>query len=294
MRHNRLVASFETPREALAGSIRDLLGAVDEAGGAEDWTLRPSGPASRDCLANEQPSGWGTHPLRDAYQTGTMLWYVAYHDALAVADLLDSGRGIGLLVVSRSLAEASARCEMLMRFGTMPELRIRRMINERLYALHEDWRYTKDVPALDSSWQIPTCERLIDVGVYEFGLPVQRPNDRSAGWVGAARESTMKILGDLLGSPMYAGMFYRNTSALSHAAIHGLTKHLEVESAHGEMYRARIRPMTDAEATVQIHAALKALATAAAVLIRQAGWATERFATADAALDRLTQALMSE
>lgn len=166
----------ETPREALGGAIRDLVSAVEAAGSANDWTLLGNGAAALDWTENEQPSGWGDQPLQDAYRTGTLLWYLVHDDALAIADLLDAGRGIGLLAASRPLAEASARCELLLRHHTAPEVRVRRMVNERLHALHEDWRYAKDLPVVDSSWQMNTCKRLIDVGERDFGMAVGRPD----------------------------------------------------------------------------------------------------------------------
>lgn len=278
------VTQIRLPRQALADGVREVATTVEAAGHANDWGFLSDSPAVTDWTANEQPSGWGPQPLQDAYRTGALGWYVVVEQALAVADLLDTGRNLGLLAASRALAEASARSELLLRPDTAPEVRIRRMINERLHALHEDWRYTSDVPELDSSWQMPTANKLLDVAEQEFILTVQRPNERRPGWVEVSRESTMKVLGDMIGHPKFAAMFYRNTSAISHAALNGLAKRLELVERPTDIYRARLREVSSQEATLEVQPALTALLVVSRTLLAQTGWDKTEFERAEADL----------
>jgi hypothetical protein len=104
------------------------------------------------------------------------------------------------------------------------------VVNERLFALHEDWRFAADVPELDDSWQMVTANRIVDTAETEFQLPVRRPSDRASGWVGERREATMIVLGDVIRHPTLAAMFYRNTSSVSHAALHGVVKRLDIQT----------------------------------------------------------------
>jgi hypothetical protein len=42
------------------------------------------------------------------------------------------------------------------------------MVNERLYALHEDWRFASTAPELDNSWQRATAIRLVETAASEL------------------------------------------------------------------------------------------------------------------------------
>lgn len=174
------MTTVESARGALAGAIRDLVTAVEGEGSAKGWDFRPDGPAAKDWTANEQPPGWGDEPLQDAYRTGALGWYLVVDEALSVADLLESGRTLGLLSASRSLAEPAARCGLLLRTATEPAVRIRHMINERLYALYEDWRFADGVPQLDSSWQT-TSPRSSSGSKFNVRTTADRP-----GWANDA------------------------------------------------------------------------------------------------------------
>jgi hypothetical protein len=103
----------------------------------------------------------------------------------------------------------------------------------------------------------------------------------------------MALLGDLINNQLLAAMFYRNTSAVSHAALHGLTKRLELRQDGDDAYRARLRTVSVAEATAEIAAALVALAIVARAVLTQAGWASRQFDVADAAFQSIIQTLIA-
>ncbi len=284
---------IESLREALAGAIRALVAEVNRAGDSNNWDFTPDSPAVTDWDAHERASGWGDEPLQDAYRTGAILWYVVNDQALAVADLLDSARSLALLSASRPLGEAAARSWLLLTTSVDPDERIRRMINERLYALHEDWRYTSAVAALDSSWQMVTANRLLDVAESEHHLATERPTNRRAGWVGEQRISTMALLGETIGNSTYAAMFYRDTSGITHATLNVLLKHLEFRSPAPEKYRARLRDIAPAEATAQISASLSALCVASRALLTQTGWDASGYEIAERALLAIQHSILA-
>jgi hypothetical protein len=287
------VAVVESVHGSLAGAVRDLVWAVRDVGDAHAWDFRPAGPSASDWAAREQPSGWGEQPLQDAYRTGALLWYVVGEQALGVADLLDAQRSLALLSASRPLAESAARCWWLLAPDTAPEERIQRMINDRLYALHEDWRLAKDIPQLDDSWQMATANALIDVAVTEFSLPVLRPTDRRSGWVAEERASSMGLLSTMISRKDYAGTFYRQTSAIMHATLHQLVRRLDLHQGQGDVYRVRLRDLSATEAAVEILPALTGLQIAGRTLLTQAGWGLDGFNQADATLANILRVLIS-
>src|ERR1700753_1553464 len=142
---------LETSRVALARSIRDLVVCVRQCGDTQDWAFRADGPAALDWLGDNSPNRRDPQPLEDAYRTGGLFWNLVSDLALSVADLLETERRIGALVASRSLAEAAARMWYLLEDNLAPTERIRRVVNDRLSGLHEDWRMAKDEPLLDST-----------------------------------------------------------------------------------------------------------------------------------------------
>jgi hypothetical protein len=287
--------AVESLREALASALRQFLLQVEKAGDEARWDFLPDSPATADRQANEQPSGWGDRPLEDAYRTGSMFWYVAYDHALGVADLLDSGRSLALLSASRPVAEASARGWLLLATNLDPDERIRRMINERLYALHQDWLQAKPIPELDSSWQQTTATRLLDVAEAEYGLRAKRPDGPRAGSIGEPRPSTASILGDMLEHPKSAALYYKNTSAVTHASLHGLVKRLQFDGPEKETYRARVRlrEISATEATADIAVSLNALCVMARALLIQTGWPLQRYEKAEADLMAIEQQILA-
>lgn len=286
------MASLETPREALANAIRVLVTSVERAGEIARWNFAVDSPAAVDWHRNEVLCGWGNQPLQDAYRTGAIGWYLLSDQALSVADLLDSGRAFGLLSASRSLAEAACRSAYLLAEDVDPTSRMCRMINERLYALFEYHRFVSEVPGADATWQQRAADDLIDAGA-SMNLPVRCRAERVAGWVGFKRAPTMEVLGDLIGHRDYAAGFYRDTSAVSHAALHGMPRRLEVQGGDQTEYRARVRQVDIGEVVADIQPAIAALAHTSRLLITQTGWQVPEWAAASDALERVTRTIIS-
>ena len=283
----------ESLRGALAAALREVVAETRRTAQDGDWEFSPGSPAVVDWETHESPSGWGAQPLQDAYRTGALIWYLVADHALGVADLLDSGRSIALLSASRPLAESAARSWFLLATNVDASERVRRMVNERLFALHEDWRFASTAPELDSSWQRDTALRLVEVAESEYGLLVQKPDDFRPGWVGSARPATMSVLTDMLGNPEAAALFYRGSSSVSHAALHGLVKRLDLHSNDAGNHRARLRDITSAEATAEISASLSALCIAARALLLQTGWDMERYEQREADLLAIERQILS-
>ncbi len=85
----------------------------------------------------------------------------------------------------------------------------------------------------------------------------------------------MAVLGDLIGHRDYAAGFYRDTSAVSHAALHGLTRRLDLRADDQNEYRAHTRQVDVGEVTGDIQPAIAALAHNSRLLITQTGWQGE-------------------
>lgn len=290
-RQTAIVALFDSPRSALADGLRSLVAAVEQTGQGENWLLRLDSPAATDWVQNERPCRSEPQPLQDAYQTGTIGWYNVADQALSVADLLESGRTLGVLAASRALAEAACRSAYLLADDVAPTHRIGRLFNDRLYALHEQRRFAAAIPGVDDAWQRPAAADLIAAAT-ELGLPIEAPREDRAGWVGTRRPSTMTILGELIGHPDYAAGFYRDTSAVAHATLHGLVRRTELRFDSNTGYRSTVRRVPTAELVIDIQPAIAAFAHQTRLLVTQAGWAQEEWAAASDELAKITAAVV--
>ena len=229
--------------------------------------------------------------MQDAYWTGTIGWYNVADQALSVADLLESGRTLGVLAGSRALAEAACRSAYLLADDVTPIERIGRLFNDRLHALNEQRRFAAEIPGVDDSWQRPAADDLIAAAT-SLGLATEAPRGDRAGWVGTRRPSTMTILGELIGHPEYAAGFYRDTSAVAHAALHGLVRRTELRLDSNAGYRSTVRAVPTAELVADINPAIAAFANQTRLLITQAGWAQQRWLAASDELAQIAAAIL--
>lgn len=76
--------------------------------------------------------------IRQAYETGLVLWHAIIDHGHGLADLIDQRRTYAVMTVARALAEAAARSWNFLEEGVPPHDRVERMLNERLYASHEN------------------------------------------------------------------------------------------------------------------------------------------------------------
>ena len=282
---------IDTPLAALASSLREFLASVEDLREANDGQFLDDAPAAVDWATNERPSEWGDQPLQDSYRTGALYWYLVREQTHAVCALLDAGAAIGILSAARALAEASPRCWWLLAIDVPPDERTRRMINDRLHGLYEDYRFAVNVPELDSTWQRIVRDRLL-TSAAAMGIEVTAERSSSPARVGEARPSTMVLLGMMTGRPDYANLFYRSTSGVTHAGLHELVKHLAVWQNVGDAYRADIAAMSSREATRKVSLSIVAMTIAARALLIQAGWRSERQASAESMLATIVQALL--
>lgn len=282
---------LDSPRSALADGMRSLVAAVEQAGQEENWLLRADSPAATDWAQNERPCGSEQQPLQDAYRTGTIGWYNVADQALSIADLLESGRTLGVLAGSRTLAEAACRSAYLLADDATPTERIGRLFNDRLHALQEQRRFAAVIPGADDSWQRPAADNLIAAAT-ALGLATEAPRGDRAGWVGNRRPSTMTILGELIGHPEYAAAFYRDTSAVAHAALHGPVRRTELVVDGQAGYRSTVRAVPTSELVADINPAIAAFAHETRLLITQAGWAQQGWLAASDALAQITAVIL--
>lgn len=291
VRQTLIMAVLDSPRSALADGMRSLVAAVEQTGQEENWLLRVDSPAATDWAQNERPCGSELQPLQDAYQTGMVGWYNVADQALSVADLLESGRTLGVLAGSRALAEAACRSAYLLADEVTPTERIGRLFNDRLYALHEQGRFAAAIPGVDDTWQRPAAADLFAAAT-ELGLPSEAPRDDRAGWVGIRRPPTMTILGELIGHPDYAAGFYRDTSAVAHASLHGLVRRTELRLNSNAGYRSTVRTVPTAELVTDIDPGIAAFAHQTRLLITQAGWDQQHWAAASDELAQITASIV--
>ncbi|HET6868769.1 MAG TPA: hypothetical protein VFH80_22850 [Solirubrobacteraceae bacterium] len=102
----------------------------------------------------------------------------------------------------------------------------------------------------------------------------------------------MTILGQLIGHAEYAAGFYRDTSAVAHAALHGLVRRTELALGGQAGYRSTVRAVPTAELAADINPAIAAFAHEARLLITQAGWAQRRWLAASEELAQITAAIL--
>jgi hypothetical protein len=103
----------------------------------------------------------------------------------------------------------------------------------------------------------------------------------------------MSVLADMLANAEAAALFYRGSSSVGHAALHGLVKRLELRTSDAGPYRARLREITPAEATVEISASLSALCVAARALLLQTGWEMDLYEKREADLLAIERQIIS-
>ena len=284
---------IESSLDGLSASIRDLIDACERTGRRHDWRFEPTGAASREWAIHEMPGPFGTQPLEDAYRTGSLLWYAVADSGRGLADVLSSRRPLAMLSMARATAEASARCWYLLEHGPSPEERVRRMVNDRLHALDEDGRLAVSAGAEDTEWQQSATDALLD-GANELGLEVHKAARYSAAYVGSTpRPSTMRILADLTKHTQFAALFYRWTSAVAHAALHGIAKELEIESIEDQT-RTRLRVLTAEDAVAHLFVPMRALVAVTQQLAEQAGWDQSEIDAGSAQLLTVCQALMEQ
>jgi hypothetical protein len=284
---------LETTRDALANSVTDLVHSVQAAGQSASWDFLEGSPGRVDWETNEQANDRDQQPLQDAYRTGSLYWNLVSDQALALAELIQNGRTIGLLSESRALAESSSRMWYLLAPDLPATERIRRVVNDRLSALFEDWRMSKDEARLDATWQPQVRDSLVEA-YSKAGFTVARQLGSSAAHLGEPRPSSMALLGILIGHTASAALFYRRTSAIAHAGLHGVIRQTDLALADDGTYRGRLTEPTTAEVTADISPSVVALAIASKTLITVAGWSTSEYERADRMLYDVLTALLDE
>jgi hypothetical protein len=265
----------QPPLAALADSIREFVGAVEAVGSSEDWEFLPNGPAARD-WANEPMAGpWSNQPLQDAYRTGSVLWPVVADQALALADLLaPPGRPFAVMSVARSLAEAATRLWLLIEPLPPAAERVRRSMNDRLYAMFEERVLSADLPGVDLTWAEQNRDVIEATGTRHGWtvLPEDWDNYKASAFQ-PRRPSTQAALGELLDMPALAAKFCRTSASVAHASLHGVVKFLESsESSSTTQVRMRVADLTSGTAAMHMLPAVYAMSEVGCHYGRQAGW----------------------
>jgi hypothetical protein len=104
----------------------------------------------------------------------------------------------------------------------------------------------------------------------------------------------MALLGMLLDHTASAALFYRRTSAIAHAGLHGVIRQTDLAITDDGTFRGRLTQPTTAEVTADISPSVVALAIASKTLVTSAGWTTSEYEHADRVLYDVLTTLLDE
>jgi hypothetical protein len=258
----------------IAQVLRDLIAEVDAAREAAGGDFAPDSPAVEDWLANEMPGTWGPQLLQDAYRTAELYGASIKDHMLALADAIELGRPLALASLARALAEPCARAVWLLEPDLDPLERVRRLVNDILFAVYEHetlWAAEGTVPS-DSTEILAKVRREATVRGLKYEPPVRDAKRRKfhAARLGNPRPSTQSLLGHVTKSPKMAKFFYRSGSAVLHAALHGFDQRLAYRD--GDLRRAQLIAVDTDTVLRECTFAIQTYVTYVGALLHQTGW----------------------
>jgi hypothetical protein len=184
--------------DIMANHLRELVGALENGKAADGSPARDS-PA--DLLAKDDTftASWGNSPGRDLANYARLLVVSANDHMMTLAESLQSTTaGINSsYTLARGLLEAAGRGAYL----TEPHLAarecIRRYVNERLWAIHENQRFLKGM-GNDPGQLTPYKQKILE-SAQAFNFHIVESTDRRPAYLDeAALEHEMRRLrGDL-------------------------------------------------------------------------------------------------
>ena len=261
----------------LADAIEAIVNAVTNTAEASGWDFIPDSPAVTDWSLNELPGEWGPYPLQDSYRTGLLLWWYQSDAALALVDAIRMDRPFAYVSLARALAEASARSWYLLELGIDATERIRRLMNDRLFAMYE--RHTM---WHDEDFMAQLLERdaaIVDAIAQEsqtrclhYVAEKRGPRVYVPARIGEARPKSKYLISMAIKDDRAAAVFYRASSGLMHAALY---------SADGRLHfrpdgRMAVRGLDADRVVADITAAVVCMLVSVAATVSQTGWNGDR------------------
>lgn len=220
----------EHPKPSLAeiaAALRDVVAEVDAARETCDGDFAVDSAAARDWKANEMPGEWGPQLLEDSYRTAELYGASVKDHMLALADAIENERPFAMASLARAVVEPAARSIWLLEPGIEPLERVRRLVNDILYAAYEHetlWADESRVP--DNADIYAKIKKEATARGLPYSDPVRKANKFTPARLGVPRPSSQWLLGYATKSPQAAKFFYRAGSAVVHSALHGFDQRL--------------------------------------------------------------------
>lgn len=211
---------------ALAEPLRRVVRALHGTGQHDSKPCLGS-PAHIQDQDQTMRGAWGDRPAHDANIHAHQLCIAASDHLMAMAELLESDEvgAFSLYTVARGVLEASARAWYLIDPDANTSERVRRYMNEELWAINESRRFLDGLGA--DTELLDDRERAIRNSTTDDLIKTKN------GWqLGEERPSAMRLSDQILGSPSsrpgFGAATYRFMSATAHSGIHGLARGFEV------------------------------------------------------------------
>ena len=236
----------------LARATRNLAHAVRNSR-AQITDAAVGSPAELDWLAHPELAD-GVRSLPDAYRQGAMHLLQAEDHCFALAELIRTKRSFACDPVARALAENSARAWFLLEPGVHPDERVRRLLNERLWAAQEYSAWARKLEDRDTDLAAAAAASLArlvaeigQVGYTVVGGGRSTPfiQERRPG-AGTLLERAIQqpdALGELKG---HGASFYASTSAIAHGGMHGFIQRVDLSLDAAGLARGLVRGPTPA------------------------------------------------
>jgi hypothetical protein len=234
--------------------------------------------------------------LDDAYHTGLIIWPTVEDHARGLVGSVERRLPHSAVTLARGLAESAARCWYLIEPAAEPGERIRRMLNDRLYANFEHRvmiasnldiregeaeimrstvdKYRPSIDARVSELETVRDDMAKEAKLWHLEVTPEKFNKYRAPYVGTPRPTAQSLIGQVLQAEAYGAGFHRSSSAVAHASLHGITLMLEPRIRTNRVM-IRATPMTAADTVALTSPAVTTMAITALELFRQAGWPTD-------------------
>ena len=255
--------------DSLLAVVTELDAARDLAGG----DFAPDSPAKADWSANEMPGTWGPQLLQDAYRTAELYGASTKDHVLAMADAIGQHRPFAIASLARALSESAARAVWLLEPNLDPIERVRRLLNDILYAAFENDTLWAHEPRVSDNADVRAKvkqEATTRGLVYTEEVRNLKKRQFQPARIGDARPSTQWLLGYVTKSPDMAKFYYRAGSAVLHAALHGFDQRLAYTD--GSRRRAQVRQVDAAAVLMECTYALQVYVAYLGALMSQTGW----------------------
>jgi len=231
--------------------------------------------------------------LEQAYRTAMVLWHSIEDHGHGLSELIEARRTYSSMTLARSLGEGAARSwYMLEEVGVDPIERVRRLINERLYACHENEAlYIGLLPSLKNAPEVAVVAKakesvirdriasvradrqsLLDAARgYEL-FPIKNTKGKVPYVGGGPRPGAMPLIGRVLDSASQGASFFRVNSSIAHFSLHGQVRMINFSRSEDGNDLSRARPMNPDDLAAAVWPGVGAMALAALAMFRQAGW----------------------